>query len=442
MAFVDTVLAESDSRIVMIDRRDHPGGHWNDAYPFVRLHQPAAFYGVPSRPLGAGRKYSDGVNAGLHELSSKSEILDYFNKVMHETFLPTGRVAWLPKTEYAQEADGRHLAMSVIDGSYRAIRARRLVDATTANVEIPSNRQPSYDISPDMTVIPVNGLAELKRGYRSYTVVGAGKTGMDACIWLLERHVPASRIRWIVPNDPWLIPRERNDTYDSVLKTTANSFEQMAEAQSVDALFAALEHDGLLMRLDMNVWPTGYRCAVVSHGELAELRKIEDVVRLGRLKSIGPERILLEHGEMTAQPDTLYVDCSASALQSNLGRPVFETGTINLQFVRWCQPLFSAALIGFVECNFEDDGERNRLCAPVRLPREPADWLHMWRETLANMTAWQNEPKLMAWINACRLNSLSALRALDPEAAEHDGLIPRVSAAMVRAIPALQRLLA
>ena len=26
-----------------------PGGHWNDAYPFVRLHQPAAFYGVNSR---------------------------------------------------------------------------------------------------------------------------------------------------------------------------------------------------------------------------------------------------------------------------------------------------------------------------------------------------------------------------------------------------------
>ena len=32
-------------------RRAKPGGHWVDAYEFVRLHQPAAFYGVTSRRL-------------------------------------------------------------------------------------------------------------------------------------------------------------------------------------------------------------------------------------------------------------------------------------------------------------------------------------------------------------------------------------------------------
>ncbi len=26
-----------------------PGGHWTRAYPFVRLHQPSAYYGVNSR---------------------------------------------------------------------------------------------------------------------------------------------------------------------------------------------------------------------------------------------------------------------------------------------------------------------------------------------------------------------------------------------------------
>lgn len=36
----------------MVDRRPKIGGHWNDAYPFVRLHQPSSFYGVASRPLG------------------------------------------------------------------------------------------------------------------------------------------------------------------------------------------------------------------------------------------------------------------------------------------------------------------------------------------------------------------------------------------------------
>ena len=43
MAFADTILTDTDARILMVDRHHCPGGHWNDAYPFVRLHQPSAF---------------------------------------------------------------------------------------------------------------------------------------------------------------------------------------------------------------------------------------------------------------------------------------------------------------------------------------------------------------------------------------------------------------
>ena len=53
LAFADTLLQESDARMLIVDRRHGPGGHWNDAYPFVRLHQPSAFYGVESRPLAS-----------------------------------------------------------------------------------------------------------------------------------------------------------------------------------------------------------------------------------------------------------------------------------------------------------------------------------------------------------------------------------------------------
>ena len=41
-------------QVVLVDRRAKPGGHWNDAYDFVRLHQPAALYGVNSLQLGSG----------------------------------------------------------------------------------------------------------------------------------------------------------------------------------------------------------------------------------------------------------------------------------------------------------------------------------------------------------------------------------------------------
>ena len=87
MAFVDTLLDESDASVVMVDRHDRPGGHWNDAYPFVRLHQPSGFYGVNSRQLGSGTKDAVGLNQGLYELASGAEVLDYFEQhVTHRSF--------------------------------------------------------------------------------------------------------------------------------------------------------------------------------------------------------------------------------------------------------------------------------------------------------------------------------------------------------------------
>ena len=49
MAFADVLMTETDATILLVDRVGRPGGHWNVAYPFVRLHQPSAFYGVNSR---------------------------------------------------------------------------------------------------------------------------------------------------------------------------------------------------------------------------------------------------------------------------------------------------------------------------------------------------------------------------------------------------------
>ena len=75
MAFVDALLAGSDADVVIADRRHGPGGHWLDAYPFVRLHQPSAYYGVNSRVLGNDHVDETGPNAGFYERASAAEIL-------------------------------------------------------------------------------------------------------------------------------------------------------------------------------------------------------------------------------------------------------------------------------------------------------------------------------------------------------------------------------
>ncbi len=55
--------------------------------------------------------------------------------------------------------------------------------------------------------------------------------------------------------------------------------------------------------------------------------------------------------------------------------PVFDGNRITLQWVRLCQPTFSAALIGHVEATYNDEAEKNQLCAPIPLPTVPLDWL-------------------------------------------------------------------
>lgn len=235
--------------------------------------------------------------------------------------------------------------------------ACKVVDGTHARTEVPATHAPRFTVAPGVACIPVNELVSLGRPYANYTVVGSGKTGIDACLWLLDHGVGPSRIRWIMPRDAWFLDRanlqpglenfERNMVY------SLDQFGAIIEATSPADLFARLETKGALLRLDPGVKPTTYRCATVSRDELALLRTIANVVRLGRLRAIEPTRIVLDQGVLPAHPNTMYVDCSASAIQPLSGLPVFDDARINLLMVRFCQPVFSAALIAFVESHVE-----------------------------------------------------------------------------------------
>ena len=90
MSFADQLLTDTNATIGIIDRHHMPGGHWNDAYSFVRLHQPSAFYGVGSRQLGSNRIDVSSLNRGYYELASGPEIVSYFDRLMQERFLPSG----------------------------------------------------------------------------------------------------------------------------------------------------------------------------------------------------------------------------------------------------------------------------------------------------------------------------------------------------------------
>ena len=422
MAFADTLLDETDHRIVMVDQHDHPGGHWNDAYPFVRLHQPSAYYGVGSRELGQGMKYLSGPSAGSYDLASKAEILDYYDKVMQQRFLPSGRVTWLPMSEYRQGPHGNHYVTSLVGGSQiEVVVGKKLVNATHVRTKVPATHGPRYSVMSQAQLIPVNRLPEIRRPHPCYTVVGAGKTAMDACLWLLANGATAERIRWVRPRDPWMLDRANlqpfAENFESAMLGYINGFRAIAEASSIGDLFRLLESYGVLMRFDRDVEPRAYRAAVVSRGELDLLRQITDVVRLGHVNTIETNRMVLDDGTVDADPDTLYIDCSAVGInQPPRNAAVFEPGVINLLLTRQIQPVFSASLNAFIESRFDDDDEKNSMSRVVPYPSVPLDWLLMWQATLLNAAQWARRPEVKHWVSRSRLDAVAAARrGLDPD---------------------------
>src|ERR1700749_3981037 len=107
MAFPDALIAESDADVVMVERRHRPGGHWRNAYPFVRLHQPSPFYGVNSRRLGTDSIDETGANAGFYQRARGTEIVDYFDRVLDETLLASGQVRFFGMSDYLGVNGGR-----------------------------------------------------------------------------------------------------------------------------------------------------------------------------------------------------------------------------------------------------------------------------------------------------------------------------------------------
>ncbi len=404
MAFTDTLVAETEASVVVVDRGHQPGGHWITAYPFVRLHQPSAFYGVNSRRLGSGAIDAVGWNEGLYELATSGEVCAYFDQVMQQTLLPTGRVSYFPMSEYCGE--GR---FSTLGGQEYRVNARRaIVDAAYMRTVVPSMRPPEYAVAPEIACVLPNDLPKYAADRERYVIVGAGKTGIDVCLWLLRQGVSPGRLTWIMPRDSWLLDRRSLQPGASFAKNgraaIAARVEAMTRATSVDDLFDRLEAAGSLLRLDPAVRPTMYRCATVTVAELEVLRRIADVVRLGHVKEIERDQIVLESGEIATGTSTLHIDCTADGAVRDPATTVFGGDRITLQSVRGCQQVFSAALIAHVETTGYDAAVKNELCTPVPHPDSDLDWLRPSIADNRNQLRWLEDPELAAWLAASRLD--------------------------------------
>ncbi len=442
MAFADTLITETDATVIMVDRMAKPGGHWNIAYPFVTLHQPSAYYGVNSVELSKGRRDPAGWNQGLGDLASGTEVLAYFEDVMRHRLLPSGRVQYFPMCD-AQ--DDNSFVNRLTGQRYTVTVNRKTVDATWLKTAVPANHKPGYTVDEGVRFMPVNGLPTLKDQPEGYVVVGGGKTGIDACLWLLAQGVDPDHIRWIMPRDAWLLDRQNTQATDEFFGSTvggiAAQYEAAAAATTIEDLFDRLEAAGVLLRIDPAVRPKMFHGATVSRMELEQLRRIRNIVRMGRVQRIEPTRIVLQQGELPTSPGQVHVDCSASAIGNMSVRPVFEDKRITPQTVRSYQPVFSAAFIAHVEAAYQDEALKNRLCGVVPLPNHDTDWIRMMLAASVNQYHWSQDPAIGRWLVQSRLDAITKmLKSIAPHETEKQTIVARLHKAAPVAMTNLRRL--
>jgi len=447
LAFADTMLAESDAHITIVDRHGKPGGHWNDAYAFVALHQPSAFYGVNTLQLGAGRKDSVGVNAGLYELASGSEVSGYFDTVMRQHLLPSGRVRYLAMSDHV--GDGR--IVSLLSGAETTINAKKIVNATYYGTTVPSTHTPKFAVADGVRLVTPNALPHLWKVRaalpKRFVILGAGKTAMDVGVWLLGNGAAPQAIQWVMPRDSWLLNRLRIqpglEFFEATIGGQVAQMQAFAESGSVDEIFERLEAAGVMLRIYHDQKPTMFHYATISTGEIDELRRITDVVRMGRVQSISAEAMVVDQGKVAVAPDTLFIDCTASAVEIRPALPIFDRDRITPQLVRAPQPAFSAALVAYVEAHYDDDAAKNALCRTVPFPETLAHYPACNIVNMMNQFAWSQDKVLSRWIRNSRLDGFGkVIAAVKPDDAEKIELLTRLRSTAVAALMNLQKLAA
>src|ERR1700739_2077280 len=272
LAFADALTAETDWEVTVIDRREAPGGHWQSAYSFVRLHTPSAYYGVSSLALGEDRIAQIGENAGYYERASGEQVCEYFAEAVGR-LTQTGRCRVLTGHEHLGAGTGREQVRDLSTGDVHDFAVRRkVVDARYLEASIPATHAVPFQVAPGVRLVPINDLPAAAQPRCSYAVLGSGKTAADACTWLLDNDVPPDRIRWVRPRDAGFYDRSHFQPLEQVgalMEGLALDAEAAADAVSVDDLFQRLEASGRMARIDPT-WPARmYRGTMLGARELA-----------------------------------------------------------------------------------------------------------------------------------------------------------------------------
>ena len=277
LSFLDSLLEHHPTATaILIDRNAIPGGHWTTAYPFVRLHQPACWYGVNSMKLGTSRNALGDEIFDNSDRSSSREILSYYAKVV-DNFVATKRVRTFFNTEHTElDDDGLNRHVITTPNGEFLVQCAKVVRCET-RVIVPSMREVPFPVDQSVTAKSLNHIPDaLESGlYSKFLVIGAGKTGTDAIVHLLSSGVNEKDITWIISRDVWYAMRDGlwpstpgsgKDFYKCKMET----MDILARAPSLKEAVLEMEREGQFARLDPNgPAPAVFKGPTIDKDELA-----------------------------------------------------------------------------------------------------------------------------------------------------------------------------
>ena len=152
LAFVDALVAEADAEVTLVDRRPASGGHWLDAYPFVRLHTPSAYYGVNSLALGEDRIDRTARTRALRTGDGR-RVREYFAEAQSK-LTAHRQVRLLPEHDHVgrgrRRADPRPEDRRAARGRASSQGGRRALPGSVG----PGDAHPTFDVAPGARVVP------------------------------------------------------------------------------------------------------------------------------------------------------------------------------------------------------------------------------------------------------------------------------------------------
>ena len=435
LVFANAVLETCDAHVALIDPRGEPGGHWHQVPDFSRLPPPYSAFGLPSFSIQDWQPERNHIDRG--------GVLAYCAHVLTQRLLPSGRVHYFPRCDYR----GGGKIVSIDTGEVRKITVKRRI--------ITTEHAPNLDAGPHIPCFSCTNAINLlhprdlssdpafqARQYDTYCILGAGRTGIEAALYLLGQNISPDQIRWVKSREKWVLstPKERPSLvhFDHLVTRTLDSLRLMSQVHSVQDLCRGLEGPGVLLRTSSDQEPQGFSPQLLSSEEAAKLRTIRGVIRKGHVHAISEIGMVLDQGAVPMPPRTLYIDGTGSAVASSKPPPIFQGSMIHLTDVRLCQPSFSAAVIGAIELLDISDKDKNELSAPLY----SSELTTLFLISILNHHAWFHHEAVREWLESCPLDSLLQIAARQINATEKmPSELSTIRAVLPRAIINLERML-